>query len=62
MAASMDRSQSDLFSSNSSVASGLDGEFKVYKRRWFILIVVFLLNITNGMVRFTKTLPTPYQT
>jgi len=31
--------------------NGLTKEYRVYKRRWFILIVVALLNISNAMVR-----------
>ncbi|XP_060565003.1 solute carrier family 49 member A3-like [Ruditapes philippinarum] len=48
MAAPMDEN-SKLLSSNSSS----DSEFRVYRCRWFILIVVFLLNLTNGMIWIT---------
>ncbi|XP_052770532.1 solute carrier family 49 member A3-like [Mya arenaria] len=42
-----------LDSSNSSVNDEDDSEFRVYGRRWFILAVVFLLNLTNGMIWIT---------
>ncbi|XP_053406794.1 solute carrier family 49 member A3-like isoform X2 [Mercenaria mercenaria] len=55
MAASTDE-KSKLLGSNSSVNKlddRSDLEFRVYGRRWFILVVVFLLNLTNGMIWIT---------
>ncbi|KAH3789896.1 solute carrier family 49 member A3-like [Dreissena polymorpha] len=55
MAASMvddDKQISHAKSTSSSLNGDGDG-FKVYKRRWYILLVVFLLNLTNGMIWIT---------
>jgi len=47
-------------SSSEDVRSHLDGknapaEFKVYKRRWFILFVLCLLNCSNAMVCYNHS-------
>ncbi|KAL4231241.1 Major facilitator superfamily domain-containing protein 7 [Mactra antiquata] len=56
MVASMDENTRLLGSGDSSINGTNDGSetvFRVYKARWYILLVVFLLNLTNGMVWIT---------
>ena len=38
--------------SNSDIQPIEQSDYHVYKRRWFILSVVALLNLSNGIVRF----------
>ena len=42
---------------NSEVESGSRVHYRVYKRRWFVMAVLCVLNISNAMVRFS---PTPF--
>lgn len=44
--------------SQQSIVSKPEEEYVVYARRWFILIVIVILNLSNAMVRTKKLLKT----
>ena len=46
----------DLLEDDEPLTNSSAEEFKVYKRRWFMLAVVSLLNVSNAMVIQSRTI------